>query len=115
MATVFLTNWKQCPAQATPEYGANIFNGNLTSRMFRETTTITWRCYVSGNSDLPATPVNPGGLSPVGWYQTTGGVSRVDSWVCVDRGIEREYTSPAPVPYYETWQKVGSWQTEEDN
>lgn len=112
MATTFLTRWKKCPEQATPEYGATVVNGVLRARLFRETLTITWRCYVTHNSDLPASPVNPGNLSPVGWQPIQGGASRIDSWVCIDRAIQREYSSPAPVEYYETWQKVGAWQTE---
>jgi hypothetical protein len=113
MATTYLTQWSRGPQQATPEYG--IVAGVGYQRRYRETTTITWRVYVTADSDLPASPVNPGNLSPVGWQPVTGGVSRVDSWVCIDRGIPGEYGNPAPRQYYETWQKVGAWQTETDN
>lgn len=107
MATNYLGNWVMTAQNGTPEYG---WNGGS---VFRETETRIYEINVTATSTIPDTPVNPANLSPVGWRQVGIGVwTRVDSWVCMDRGFDRDYESPAPKKYHETWQKVGAWKKE---
>lgn len=106
MATRYLTSWDLVAQAATPEYG---WNGGAT---FRETETRTYQVYVTAKSTMPASPVNPGGLSPTGWTPSGAGYTRIGSWVCTDRGFQKPYGNPGAKLYHETWQKVGAWERE---
>jgi hypothetical protein len=109
-----LTAWKLVSARGVPEYKMSIPAAGSYESAFRETETRVYAVYVPADEGYPTAPVNPAGLSPVGWTQTASGWTRIDSWVCEDRGFDTEYASPAPKLYRETWTKVGSWRKQED-
>ena len=101
-----LTAWKMTSDRAVPEI---LLDAGVTKS--RETETRRYEAYFSPASDLPASPINPGALSPTGWQQSGTGWTRVGSWLGLERGWDIPYESPGPKKYTETWQKVGAWQT----
>lgn len=106
-----LTGWKCTSDKALPE--SRLFPSGLSAIVqYRETETQTWEVYVPANEPLPASAINPGNLTPNGWTQTTGGYTRINSWICETRGWDTDYSSPAAKKYVETWRRVGAWNTE---
>lgn len=107
----FLTPWKCTSDKAKPESQFFAQGIGYVVRT-RETETQVWEAYASPGDALPAAPLNPGDLTPSGWGTdpTTGVITRIDRWICEDRGWDAEYASPAPKKYIETWRKVGAWQ-----
>ena len=73
----------------------------------RDTITKVYEAPVSDDFQTPASPVNPGGLTP------TTGAHSYGKWVCQTRSTTCGYGTPLSKRYTETWQYVTDWTTEE--
>ncbi len=99
----FLAAFRVVSDTNTPEY--KLVNGVQKYRVKRR---LVYEAPVADSFVAPTVPLNPGGLTPVGWHQESKW-TWVRHWVCEDFGVEREYGVPLSSRYREVWTYSNDW------
>lgn len=74
----------------------------------RNVETRVYEVHVADDAIVPSLPVNPGGLSPVGWA-ASGPWSWSLKWVCESMELVRGYGEPLSGIYREVWTFHSEW------
>lgn len=104
-----LTNWKLIEDSRTGKTQYHL-DGSV---WYGENETKVYECHLQDSESMPSTPQNPGSLetdsSPIFTLNGVTFYGGINVWLCVDRCVTRDYSSPLSTVYRETWQRTGQY------